>query len=221
MQKDTLCSAISQFFGQSTQMNATSTPNSRSESTHGDPVQEALAQSLSPSNRDRPFDAIMGEFLSAVIVLHKWELYVNDKPMEAELLTNSRMMLPTIYWQAEKTHQLLIGKSMGVQFRADETAAVGAVAVVQTPAGSSKASHLLFGLDVVCQALENFTLEVPGSNIDAYEVRENTLRGKKLPPVGTAGSIDHLIQGFFQDHELGMVPWTADSNPRHPNVVPS
>lgn len=198
-----------------------STTNSNSSTAENDSVKEALSRSLGSSNADKPFDAVMSEFLSTIIVLNKWELYVNEKPMEAEILTNNKMMLPTIYWQAEKTHQLLIGKSMGVQFRSDPTAAVGAVAVAPTPPGTSKASHLLFGLDVICQALENFTLDVPGSDVDAYAVRENVLSGKKLPPVGTAGSIDHLIQGFFQDHELGMVPWTPDSNPRHPTVSPS
>lgn len=172
-----------------------------------------------PGMLQQPFETLLSNFVSTMILAHNWQFYVNDKPMSAELLSGNRMMLPTILWQAEKTHQMLHGKPLGVQFRADPDAAVGAQAVVGAALGQSRALYPLFCLEVLCQSLENFTLEGPDTTVTSPEVRENTLLGRRLPPKGTACSIDHLIQGFFQDHDLGLVPWTPDSNPKSPNLA--
>lgn len=163
------------------------------------------------------FDAFLSSFIATIILDNDWRFFVNDKPVMAEVLASNNVLLPAIVWQAEKTHQLLFGKPLGAMFRADPDASVGAVCVVESVPGNARSSYPIFCVEVLANALENFTLDDANSPSGSPEVRENILMGKRLPPRGTACSLDHLVQNFILDHELGMVPWTSDSNPQAPN----
>lgn len=171
-----------------------------------------------PTKPAQSFETLLSEFLATTIIAQDWRFFVNDKPMSAEVLSDNKMMLPAFLWQAEKTHQLLCGKPLGVKFRSDPDAAVGAVAVVEQVPGRSRSAFPLFLLEVMTSSLEQFTLDGPDTVVAPADVKENTLMGKRVPPRSTACSIDHLVQAFFQDHDLGLVPWTPDSNPRSPNI---
>lgn len=165
----------------------------------------------------KTFDALLSSFIATFILDNDWRFYVNDSPIPAEVLARNNVLLPAIVWQAEKTHHLLCGKPMGAMFRSDPEASVGAVCVVESIPGNARSSYPIFCVEVLANALENFTMNDVNAPAGSLEVRENILMGKRLPPRGTACSLDHLVQNFILDHELGLVPWTADSKPAAPN----
>jgi hypothetical protein len=166
----------------------------------------------------QPFEAVLSNFIETTIVMMDWRFVIAEQVVPANAVASNHMTLGPILWQAEKTHQLLCGKSTGVQFRPDAQSSVGAVAVIQEHPGISRASYPLFCLEVLCHALENHTLEGGLSDVSAVDIRDNILMGRRVPPKGCACSLDHLIQSFFNDHERGLLPWTADSNPKVPNL---
>lgn len=178
-------------------------------------AEEIKSAPMSPG-LSKPFEEVLSDFVATSLVVNDWRIFVNDKPMPANLLAGNNMLLPAILWQAEKTHLLLHGKPLGVKFRSDPDAAVGAQAVIENAPGGARALYPLFCMEVICRSLEDFTLEGPDTEILASEVRENTLMGRHLPPRGTSCSVDHLITSFFQDHELGMLQWVG--TPSSPNI---
>lgn len=186
-------------------------------------VEPAIESTVRPSfgastPQASDFEKLLSSLVATTITMHKWRFEANGNPLTADDVAGNGLLLPAVLWQAEKNHQLLCGKSLGVQFRSDQEASLGARAVLDVSPGVSRSIYPLFCLEVLVQALENFTLEGPDSSVSAPEIRENILLGRKVPPKGAAATLDHLVQGFFQDHELGLVPWTSDSNPRSPNL---
>lgn len=178
----------------------------------------AVPESVVASQSHQPFDKMVSNVLATTIALHDWRFYVNNEPIAGEVLTGNKMMLPVILWQAEQMHRLLMNRSLGVAFRSDPDAAVGATAVINAVPGQARCAYLLFSLEVLSQALENFTINGPDLPVEAIDVRESILKGRRIPPRGTAASLDHLVQGFFQDSQLGNLPWTPDSNPKAPSL---
>lgn len=167
---------------------------------------------------DMQMEDVISRFVSTMIVTNEWRFFTQDGPLTAMDVASNNLMLPAILWQAEKTLKLVTGSSLGVQFRSDDKTGIGARAVLTFEPGTSKASYPLCALEVLCSALENYTYEGPDTDVSAPEIRENILMGRKIPPKGSAATLDHLINGFFQDQALGLIPWTPDSQPKQPNL---
>lgn len=161
---------------------------------------------------------MISSFIATMIVMNKWRFFSLDSPLSAEEVASNDVLLPVLMWQAEKTYQKVQGKSLGIQFKSDENAAIGARTVINSGHMESRSAFVLLPLEVLVHSIENFTKEGPDSDISAPDIRENILRGGKIPPMGSAATIDHLIQGFYQDQELGLIPWTPDSVPRAPSL---
>lgn len=175
--------------------------------------------SIDKSFLQQPFENVLGEMLATTIKLMDWHFFLDDKPLPISMMTGNRAMLPAILWNAEKSHQHLTGRSIGVQFRSDGEASVGAQASIGEINGRARSVFPLFCLETLCQAIESFPSDDNNVSITPQDLRDNTLSGRKVPPRGAGASVDHLVQAFFEDHERGMLPWTPDSNPKSPNLA--
>lgn len=163
-------------------------------------------------------ESTVGDFVRSVIILKDWRFFVNDKPLSVSMISSNNAILPAILWSAEKMHQKLLGSSIGINFRSNGDATVGAEAVIGEMTGRSRATLLMFSLNSLVNSLENFPSEDNSIDVSPSDIRENILAGAKVPPQGSGGTVDHLIQAFFEDHERGLLPWTPDSKPKSPNM---
>lgn len=179
----------------------------------------STASSDTKSFLDQPFEQILSQMLSTTIVMMDWRFYIDGKVVPVSMMTGNQAMLPAILWSAEKSHKHLMGRSIGIQFRSDGEASVGANACISEIHGRARSIFPLLCLETLVQAIENFPSDDDDVRITPEDLRENTMLGFKLPPRGSGASVDHLIQGFFDDHERGMLPWTPDSNPKAPNLA--
>lgn len=181
-----------------------------------------MNQLLNPTAKtflEQPFENAVGDMLAAVIQMMDWKFFMDDKPLSVSMMTGNRAMLPAILWNAEKAHTHLTGRSIGVQFRSDGEASVGAQAALGEISGRSKSVFYLYCLETLCQAIENHPSNDENVDVTLEDLKSHRLSGKRLPPRGAGANVDHLIQDFFEDHERGVLTWTPDSEPKSPNLL--
>lgn len=181
-----------------------------------------MTQTLNPIAKnflEQPFENILGEMLASIIQANDWKFFMDDKPLSVSMMTGNRAMLPAILWNAEKAHSHLTGRSIGVQFKSDGEASVGAQASIGEINGRSRSVFMLFCLETLCQAIENHPSTDENVEVSAEDLQTQRLLGRRIPPRGAGATVDHLIQDFFEDHERGIVPWTPDSQPKSPNLA--
>lgn len=167
----------------------------------------------------QPIELLVGDFVAKTIQMHDWRFFVNDKPLSTSMMAGNRSMLPALLWNAEKTHQMLVGSSLGVQFRSDGEASVGAQAVLGEMATRSRSQVMIFVFDSLISALElhpSLGQDVAASHA---EVKDRIAQGRKVPPNGAGANVDHFVQAFFEDDARRLLPWTPDSQPKSPNLA--
>ena len=169
---------------------------------------------------DQPFESILEQMVAETITLMDWHFYLDGKAVTTAMISGNRALLPAILWNAAKTHQTVTGCSIGVQFRSDGAATLGAQASISEKDGRvTRSLFPLYCLDTLCASIENFPSDDYNVNITPQDLQENIRLGRKVPPRGAAATVDHLVHAFFADYESNMLPWTPDSNPKALNLA--
>lgn len=136
--------------------------------------------------RGSRFDEQLATILTATILMQGWKFFASEQEIPPDQVAGPRHMLPAILWQVEKMHRIAYGgSSTGVQYAPDPESAIGVTALLPTKSNAPKSPLMLFSLEVLTRAVENYP----------------------LPHLAEGASIDHLVQDFLDDHDQGLIPW--------------
>ncbi|MGJ7523532.1 hypothetical protein ACSFA0_23830 [Variovorax sp. LT1P1] len=169
-----------------------------------------------PAFAEQPMESTLGDVLAAFIVAKDWKFFMDDKPVPVSMMTGNRAFLPVVLWHADKVHLQTTGRRIGVMFRADGEASVGAHSSLEHVRRTSTLT--LYCLEALVQAIEQHPAVQASVSITPSDLRSNVLAGARTPPKGSGATVDHLVQAFFDDHERGLVPWAPDSQPKSPTL---
>lgn len=166
----------------------------------------------------QPIENMVSDFVAKLILMHDWRFFADNRPLSVSMMSSNRSILPAVLWEAEKQHRHLLSAPIGIQFRSDGDATVGAQAVIGDMAGRSKGTLMIFTMHALVHLLNNYNVNNDDVTVTPEDLRDNILQGSAVPPKGAGASVDHLVNAFLEDHNRNLIPWTPDSQPKAPNL---
>jgi hypothetical protein len=136
----------------------------------------------------------ISEITSSIILHKKWKFVVNEQDLNASQVADPNCMLGAVLWQAEKNYRIaysgdvrvaLPGATLGVKFIEDAESSIGARPVIESFIGMARSPMILFLLEVLTHAQENY------------------------PIYSDSISLDQIVQDFFEDQSAGLISWVA------------
>ena len=132
--------------------------------------------------------------LSTWLASCDWHFYASGRPVAPDQVAGQDAFLPVILWQVEKMmRRVMVNETTGLSYVADPSNVVGARVVLPPAAGRPRSPLYLWSMEVLAQARE-------------------------AHPMLDGASVDHLVEDFYADHERGLVPWAAGSEPAGPDL---
>lgn len=135
----------------------------------------------------------MSDFVAGAAFKEQWKFVFQEADVDVSQISDPRGLLGAILWKAEKTVRTAFGEdvtaaspgaTLGVAFvEDDESLTLGARPVIIDGACESKTIPLAFSLDVLEDAV----------------LHHERYRGEY--------ALDHLVEEFMADRELGIIPW--------------
>ena len=179
-----------------------------------------LDKSIPPSEsrQAEPFEEYLSDMVATTIQMMDWRFFLDDKPLSLAMMSSNRYMLPAILWNAEKSYQQLLSRSIGVQFKSDPETGIGAQAFIGPIQGRPRSVFAVFCFETLCRAIESSPVINDVVLVSPEEVAEARMEGMAHPPRGAGANVSFLVRDFFEDHARGLVPWTPDSQPKSPDL---